>query len=1355
MNLVARPDDDETPSGTGSGSVRGPRAGERLGGYRLLKVIGRGGMGVVYKARHNRLNKIVALKVLSDLRMKQPGMLERFQREMKAAGQVEHPHIVRALDADEVQGVHFLVMEYVDGLDLSALLNRCGPFSVAAACELICMAASGLECIHRAGMVHRDLKPGNLMLSRDRQLKILDLGMALLQPQHNLSTPQLTSVDQMMGTVDFMAPEQAGHTHDVDSQADVYGLGATFFALLTGRSRFGDQPLTLMQKLSILANEQPPSVHQFRDDVPESVAELIVRMLDRNPQCRPASVRDVVESLRPFADASALTELPLDSDEAPISALDTAATFQRSVYLEQETEVIIDGSSHSGLSDSDPEVNSSAPGMSVGRRMLALVVCAFVGAIVLVVWMYRSRDNTRPGASTALFQGSAETAVASDVSELTEPMPLEPELAVAELTEEPADVLMESASGETEVVRAFPEDSASLLRAFASHADPDHRANVIHRAVEYLQPEVLLSHLVSTNESSIRAGLLLALSEYDQTQVLTAWLLLNSESDGLIEMLLHWYVNDPDAEVHACLEYLLRRWGQQSKLQQLRPILEQKVLTADTEWYQPLCVSAMVVIPGPRTERIGSELNEPDRFVDPLQNEDVRTVTIPYTFAVCCTEVTREQFWRLSRGFGETPAPLNPHDPIQDVYWYHAAEICNRLSELEGIPAEQHCYLRAKTEKGVHWRQKPDAVELSGYRLPTDAEWEIACRAGTRTIRPHGNDTIWNSKYIAAQQETPLPLPVGSLKPNSWGLFDMLGNVSEWIHSEKRPAAEESGIRRIRGGSVWTEISGLRSAARYHYPDDLRSPKFGFRVARTIHAGSKQLSDNQQEIAAVELQAGPAAGPPELSRYNEGNFRAIDDHHSVSFGAWQIRDAPLRRFRLLNQLNRPISIAQLPIMCPLFAYDPEPPLQIAAKSSVEFGIRMLPLRQMGQRSQSVRFQFTDTEGGDNGIVAAPVDLQIHGSVEGPWLEVFNIGRFGQQPAHSTMGVVPRGSRLGSTYFLRNIGSHSLEADVVSVSAPFELTDTPDGPIVPHRLEKYLRIQLKSDIAGAVHGEVVLRTREAEPFEFRFPVSAIVSESRVFSSIGVFRDGLWLIDHNRDGVPDEVIEFGSPGDQPLTGDWNGDGIHDIGVWSSGIDGTVTVRLQLRGQQPLPQLERSEFQIPVADCQVVAADRDGDGRTEIGYVVADRITDELIWRFDQHQDLTFAEQCVLGRPGDDPVIGDWNGDGIDDLAVSRSALSSNSGARVWKLKLLGHSVPHDLIYLSPGDVPIAGDWDGDGADDPGGWRPVAEPNDSFWQFETTGDSHSNSDLYGFGKPGDIPIVLRQRIRSISVDGATGEQ
>jgi serine/threonine protein kinase/formylglycine-generating enzyme required for sulfatase activity len=236
-------------TGQAPGSLPGAAVGPGtvLGEYRLVERLGEGGMGIVWKAVHNRLGKPVALKTIHRRRLGDPEAVARFEREMKAVGRLDHPNIVRATDAGETGGVHFLVMEFVEGTNLSRLVKFGGPLPVQEACRLIREAAVGLQHAHAAGLIHRDVKPSNLMRAADGSVKVLDLGLARLASDgdvaaaadaESLSSPgasDVTSASRMIGTLNYMAPEQKRDARAVDPRADVYGLGATLWFLLTGQ----------------------------------------------------------------------------------------------------------------------------------------------------------------------------------------------------------------------------------------------------------------------------------------------------------------------------------------------------------------------------------------------------------------------------------------------------------------------------------------------------------------------------------------------------------------------------------------------------------------------------------------------------------------------------------------------------------------------------------------------------------------------------------------------------------------------------------------------------------------------------------------------------------------------------------------------------------------------------------------------------------------------------------------------------------------------------------------------------------------------------------------------------------------
>lgn len=317
-NLDTVEHSEEGDSGTGLSAAKGllpvshhtesplEIVGSEIGAYQLLRQLGRGGMGTVYLARHTKLGKEVAIKLLPAQTFRSEMFAARFQREIRAAGGLEHPAIIRSTDAGEQSGTHFLVMEFIDGLDLSRVARLTGPLRIADACEIGRQVALGLSHAHASGVVHRDIKPSNLMLSQTGETKILDFGLAMMGPWDEQAA-ELTTVGQLMGTLDYMAPEQAERAEAVDYRADLYSLGATLFRLLCGRAPLAATPnLSPLAKLRLLATHDAPKLHTVRDDIPEELTQLIDSLLDRDPAKRPPSAAHVAQTLEGLTDEADL-----------------------------------------------------------------------------------------------------------------------------------------------------------------------------------------------------------------------------------------------------------------------------------------------------------------------------------------------------------------------------------------------------------------------------------------------------------------------------------------------------------------------------------------------------------------------------------------------------------------------------------------------------------------------------------------------------------------------------------------------------------------------------------------------------------------------------------------------------------------------------------------------------------------------------------------------------------------------------------------------------------------------------------------------------------------------------------------
>jgi serine/threonine-protein kinase len=294
--------------------LAGRTSGFFLGQYRILDHIGQGGMGRVFKAEHRTLNRLVAIKVLAPRLLKTARAQELFRREVLAAGRLLHPNIVTAFDANQEGQRTYLVMEYVDGPNLHQLVRARGPLPIDQACEYVRQVSLGLHYAHQKGMVHRDVKPANLLLQTETlagpggqaliipTVKISDFGLArLIEPGTKTGSDHgetATRRNVLMGTPDYVAPEQAQDVHRVDSRCDLYSLGCTFFHLLNGRVPFpGGHAL---EKLVRHATEDPPAIERLRPDVPPAVAVLVWRLMAKRPEDRPATAGEVAAALAPF-----------------------------------------------------------------------------------------------------------------------------------------------------------------------------------------------------------------------------------------------------------------------------------------------------------------------------------------------------------------------------------------------------------------------------------------------------------------------------------------------------------------------------------------------------------------------------------------------------------------------------------------------------------------------------------------------------------------------------------------------------------------------------------------------------------------------------------------------------------------------------------------------------------------------------------------------------------------------------------------------------------------------------------------------------------------------------------------------
>jgi serine/threonine protein kinase len=305
--------------------LKGMAVGLVLGPFHVQAPIGKGGMGTVYLARDSRSQQMVALKVLPPKRAREERLLTRFRREMDMCRRVAHPHLAWTYDVGVCQGVHYIALEYIPGHSLYQLVTEQGPLPVPRAARLFAEVASALDHAHSQGLVHRDLKPSNIMITPHDHAKVLDLGLALVEGEAPADREVVGGEGYVVGTMDYLAPEQAENAARVDARSDVYALGCTLYFALTGQPPFpGGTPL---EKIQRHRTEEPTPVPQRNPNVPPAFIGLLRKMMAKNPEHRLASAAEVREKLLSWASQDGVQPLDQQGDReyrAAVAALESA-----------------------------------------------------------------------------------------------------------------------------------------------------------------------------------------------------------------------------------------------------------------------------------------------------------------------------------------------------------------------------------------------------------------------------------------------------------------------------------------------------------------------------------------------------------------------------------------------------------------------------------------------------------------------------------------------------------------------------------------------------------------------------------------------------------------------------------------------------------------------------------------------------------------------------------------------------------------------------------------------------------------------------------------------------------------------
>ena len=375
-----------------------------VGAYRLIERLGEGGMGEVFKAVQIHLSRLAAVKVLASEWGEQTIPLQRFRREIRTVAKQSHPNIVMVYDADEVDGKRYLAMEYHEGTDLRQLVRQSGPLSISQACECARQACLGLQHAHDQGVVHRDVKPGNLFLSSTESrdtIRILDFGLASVSSERNEGN-RLTRMGRVLGTVDYVSPEQVKNPGNVDPRSDVYSLGCSLFYLLTGRPPFL-QP-NRIDRLMARMVDSPPAVREHRPEIPEALDDLVRKMMARDPDQRFSSPRELVPELAKFCSPGGPpSAVPLPSPQLTTNPGETENT------EEQTTE--------------DAALSQTGTSSRAFRRVLILGVVAAVLLSLAAYWWGGTSGSSAQAATLRLRLNETEVTFLVDGEDVKSPDP--------------------------------------------------------------------------------------------------------------------------------------------------------------------------------------------------------------------------------------------------------------------------------------------------------------------------------------------------------------------------------------------------------------------------------------------------------------------------------------------------------------------------------------------------------------------------------------------------------------------------------------------------------------------------------------------------------------------------------------------------------------------------------------------------------------------------------------------------------------------------------------------------------------------------------------------------------------------
>ena len=860
--------------------------------YELIKELGQGGMGTVYLAKNRMMDRLEVLKVISKALLDRPGALERFQQEIRSAAKLLHPNIVAAHAVLRPGDLLVFAMEYVRGQDLSEVVKQRGPLPVANAAFYIHQVANGLQHAFEKGMVHRDIKPNNLMLAiegKKHTVKILDFGLAKATSEKGAEAG-LTKSGQMLGTPDYVAPEQTLDAHNADIRADIYSLGCTLYFLLSGGPPF--QETSLYAILEAHHKREPKPLNLVRPDVPVELATVVGKMMAKEPAKRYQTPAEVAKALVPFFKPGQATATSRPTDAGPLQPVSESV---------QET-----GATAPALPISSPRVplaplpvsvvapaplpaaESEAPfGVSIDtdrpvvRRRRWWSSLAPARPAARFAKPHQPGSPWRPGRNTWLAGGGGALLLMAGIVFF---LPTKDGLIRVEIDDPQIEVTIKG----TEIVLKKADNGRDVKLSAGE------KTLVVERGDFKFETDKLI---LKKGENVTVAVTLSA----GQVKVKQGDKLL-----GQAKLSAVWHGWPADAPQPAIAPFSSKQAKQHQQAWA-------KYLKLPVEHTNSIGMRFVLIPPGEfMMGSTAAEIEEALKVVGENKDwqEQIRAeapqhkVVLTQPIYLGVHEVTQKEYeavvgknpsYFAKTGLGaqwvdKVPDLDTAAHPVEDVSWNDAAEFCAELSKQEEL-------------KPFYFRAGETATPLkgAGYRFPTEAEWKFACRAGSTTRFWSGDreQDLVGAGWFRANSGG-ITHEVEELASNPFGLFDVHGNVWEWVEDsweptyyaqfQKTPAVDPTGppsagsLRLIRGGS-WLNAASQCQSDRYAYPTSTRAAHVGFRVLLPVAAVKNALSRRPSTVDTGGHERLTDTPPPAIAPFDAKQALAYQESWAKHLGS--------------------------------------------------------------------------------------------------------------------------------------------------------------------------------------------------------------------------------------------------------------------------------------------------------------------------------------------------------------------------------------------------------------------------------------------------------------------------------------